>query len=368
MAACSHRRWHGVTVAAPINIADGGTKRGRLRIEPVRLGLVGAGNVGTKHVHAAQNLPEVRFVGVHDTKHEVADTLGRRHGIPVFDSVAEMVELAGVEAVVVAVPTSSHAEVAVEAAKLRIHALVEKPMATTIPDCDAMIEAARASGVIVGVCHMMQRRHKRLQVAKEVIDSGALGAIVMMSCRRTANYVRHGRSEWMFDPAIAGGGVMLNTGTYAIEEFQWLADSTVRRVSSVIPRSAGGTSVETDGAALLELDRGIMASIVELGTGHASTEELDISLERGSLRLSHADGLWQYEGGTGTQLVEPSRPPRADYQQAMSYQLADFALAVRQGHPPATDGTWGRSVVAAAAAIYRSARTGCPEPVTGFAG
>ncbi|TDE03087.1 Gfo/Idh/MocA family protein [Jiangella asiatica] len=328
----------------------------------VRLGLVGAGDVAAKHLQAAVGLGDVTFAGVYDVVPDQADALARAYDVPAYASFDAMVDGAGLDAVVVAVPTLAHPDVVRAAAERKLHVLVEKPMAVSVADCDAMLAVCREAGVLVGVCHAMQRQHARLRAAKRVIDSGELGDVVLMSARRTLHYPAD-RPAWMRRRSAAGGGVLFNTGTYAIEEFQWLAGALIRRVLAAATGPRDADDVETDGLAVVELANGVHASVVELGSGFPHTEEMNVVLEKGALHLSHAHGLWRHSAGEAIQLVPRSAPPQADYWQALAYQLTDFGRAVRDRRTPEVDGEWGRSVVAAAVAIYDSARFGRPVRV-----
>src|SRR5690349_21817540 len=109
-------------------------------MKPLRVGLVGCGKVGTIHAAALRAVTEAELVACCDAAADLAAML--REG--------------GVEAVIIGTPHPLHAEPAVRAAEAGVHVLVEKPMAASLADCDAMIAAARKSGATLGV--ISQRR------------------------------------------------------------------------------------------------------------------------------------------------------------------------------------------------------------------
>ena len=121
---------------------------------PLRIGLIGCGKVGSIHAAALASIPEARFVAACDANPERAAAFAAKYGATPFTDLAAM--LKDVDAVIIGTPHPLHAGPAVLAARAGVHVLVEKPMAATLADCDAMLAAAKASGVTLGV--ISQRR------------------------------------------------------------------------------------------------------------------------------------------------------------------------------------------------------------------
>jgi predicted dehydrogenase len=114
----------------------------------LRVGVVGTGSLGRHHVRILSELPGADLVGICDARPEVARALGEQHGAPVFDEIEPLLRAA--EAIVVAVPTADHAEVARRALAAGCHVLVEKPIAPDLASADAILEAARDRVLAVG--------------------------------------------------------------------------------------------------------------------------------------------------------------------------------------------------------------------------
>ena len=114
-------------------------------MQPVASGVWGVGAWGEKHARVYHAIEEARLVGVHDHHPGRAAEVAARHGCRAFDSADEL--LAACEAVSIAVPTVEHRAAVERAAAAGRHILVEKPMAPTVADADAMVEAARRAGV-----------------------------------------------------------------------------------------------------------------------------------------------------------------------------------------------------------------------------
>ena len=114
---------------------------------PVRVGLIGCGKVGQIHAAALASLPEASFVAACDTSADRAQAFAAKYGAKPFTDVGVMLREAKVEAVVIGTPHPLHAAATIQAAEAGVHVLVEKPMAATLADCDAMLAAARTAAL-----------------------------------------------------------------------------------------------------------------------------------------------------------------------------------------------------------------------------
>src|SRR5947199_5514211 len=123
---------------------------------PVRVGLIGCGKVGQIHAAALRDIAEAELTAVCDVNAERVRAFADRYGVRGYTDVDAMLGEAKVEAVVVGTPHPLHAAPAVRAAQAGVHVLVEKPLAATLADCDAMLAAAKQAGVQLGV--ISQRR------------------------------------------------------------------------------------------------------------------------------------------------------------------------------------------------------------------
>src|SRR5215831_16389503 len=111
-------------------------------MKPVRTALVGCGKVGGLDAAALSTRPESKLVALCDTSLERAEQFAGRYGGRAFRDLAQMIRESGAEAVFVCTPHPLHAESAVLAAEAGLHVMVEKPMAASLSDCDAMLRAA----------------------------------------------------------------------------------------------------------------------------------------------------------------------------------------------------------------------------------
>lgn len=322
----------------------------------LRLGLIGAGAVGVLHIEAARRVPGVAVAAVCDldpaTARRVAAPLGARH----YRDHRDLLAAGGVDAVLVNTPHAAHTEIVCDAAAAGLHVLVEKPMATSLADCDRMIEACAAAGVRLAVGHI-QRFLPDKAAAKAALDAGEIGAPALVSDRRGSDYRAGTRPSWFLDPGMSGGGVFINIGAHCVDRLLWLSGRGIERVEATVKNPP----IETDVLARLALTGGLTAHIAVTSTGPiARHDEIIVVGESGTLTASPHTGAAVHRDGTTTWL---HRPGPDDIPAAFAAQLADFARAARTGAEPAADGPHGRRVVEAVLAAYASAERRAPVPI-----
>jgi len=327
---------------------------------PIGLGLVGAGEVAARHVAAAAQVAEVRVVAVTDVDAGRARRLAGHAAAACVDFDA-LVERADVEVVVLATPHALHASLAVRAAASGRHVLVEKPMATTLDDCDRVIAAARAAGVVLWV-GQQQRQFGQVRAAREILRDGRLGLPLLYSERRSNDYSRNGsRPAWFLDPDLAGGGVAMLVGVHTIDRASWLLDAMPVAVSASTAMPAGWR-IETDAAGTIWFDSGPSAYFA----WHSSSDfyhETVVVCERGQLRVD-ASGL-TVVSADGVTSCPVKVDPDVEYTLSFARQYRALARTLRDGAAPEVTPDEGRRAVATVHALYRSAGQGGARVVVG---
>ena len=114
---------------------------------PVKTAVLGCGKVGHFHVQAFRRCEGAELTACLDRHREKADAFAAQYGIRGYTDLETMVRETGVQAVSICTPHPNHAALAVEACRLGLHIAVEKPLAASLEDCDAILQAARAAGV-----------------------------------------------------------------------------------------------------------------------------------------------------------------------------------------------------------------------------
>jgi len=153
----------------------------------IRTGLIGAGQISEFHVRALKRLPNVHIIGVADLDEARAHALAERHHLPAtFGSVGDLLREQP-DVVHVLTPPSVHADNVLDALKHGCHVMVEKPLATSVEDCDRIAAAAKASGKKVCVDHSLLR-DPFVEGAMKIVRSGAIGEVVGVDHLRSEFY------------------------------------------------------------------------------------------------------------------------------------------------------------------------------------
>lgn len=146
----------------------------------LRLGVIGVGSLGFHHARILSTLPGIRFSGVYDTSADRRADVAAQLGVNAFDVMDHL--LGDVDAVVVAVPTSAHEEVALAAIARGVHVLIEKPIAPSVAAADRIVDAADAANVIVQIGHV-ERFNAALQACEPYLDDP-----MFVECHRLAPF------------------------------------------------------------------------------------------------------------------------------------------------------------------------------------
>lgn len=237
---------------------------------PLRIGVAGLGRAFTLMLPTFTRDNRVRLVAAADPLPLARARFERDFGAPTHDSVEALCADPAVQLVYVATPHQFHAEHVRIAAAHGKHVLVEKPMALTLAQCDAMIEATDAAGVamIVGHSHSFNTPILR---TRALIDSGAFGAVRMLTAMNFTDFLyRPRRPEELHTQA--GGGVIHSQATHQIDVLRLLGGGRVRSVYA--HTGAWDPARPTEGAyqALLAFEDGVIASATYSGYGHYDSD------------------------------------------------------------------------------------------------
>ena len=154
--------------------------------EPLRVAVIGGGNMGRHHVRNYAELPESDLVAVADFNPAVAE-LAAKHGAKYFSDYREMLEAVQPEAVTVAVPTNLHLEIGEAVMSRGIHTLMDKPIAASPEEADRLIKLAQRRGLVFTVGHI-ERFNPIVRRLKALIDEGALGNITSVVSKRVGGF------------------------------------------------------------------------------------------------------------------------------------------------------------------------------------
>ncbi len=345
----------------------------------VRTALVGCGKVGQIHASALESLAESEFVAVCDASPERASRFATRYGTSAFTDLATMLKEAHVEAILVATPHPLHAEAVVEAANFGAHALIEKPMAASLADCDAMLAAAQRSGVKLGV--ISQRRfYEPVARMKAAIDAGklgrpALGVFQMYSWRDQAYYES---DPWRGKWSTEGGGVLVNQSPHQLDLLIWFLGDVAEVSGYWANVNHPGIEVDDTAVASIRFQSGGLGSIItsvsqkpglftKVHVHGSSGASVGVETDRGATFIAGVseiaepplNDVWNIPGEEHrlSEFQAEDRIRFASVNATSHYhmlQIRDFLQAILADRTPSVTGEDGRKVVALFTAIYRS--------------
>jgi phthalate 4,5-cis-dihydrodiol dehydrogenase len=236
----------------------------------IRLGVVGLGRAFTLMLPTFVADPRVQLVAACDPRPAARAQFAGDFAAPVYERVEELADHAAIDAVYIASPHQLHAEHACIAASRGKHVLSEKPMALTLADCDAMIEACTAAGVrlVVGHCHSFDAPYA---LARRIVSSGEFGRARMILAFNYTDFLYRPRRPEELSTA-QGGGAVFSQAAHQVDIVRLLAGS--RAVSVRAATGAWDSSRPTEGAyaALLQFENGAFASIAYSGHGHFDSD------------------------------------------------------------------------------------------------
>jgi UDP-N-acetyl-2-amino-2-deoxyglucuronate dehydrogenase len=336
----------------------------------VRVALVGCGRISASHLSAIEKVDGLELAGVADVEIDRANEVAERQGVPSFRTLEDLLGAVECDVVAVCTPSGLHPAHGIAAARAGKHVVTEKPMAISLADADALVQACDAAGVHLFVVKQ-NRLNPPIQLLRRAVDKGRFGRIYLANTTvrwtRPQEYYDAApwRGTWEFD-----GGAIMNQASHYVDLMQWL----VGPVESVVAKTATlARRIETEdtGMAVLRFRSGALGVIEVTVLTYPRNFEGSITIlgEKGTVKI----------GGTAVNRVEQWQ--FADYDD--DDKLIDAAntspptvygfghegyyrnvLAVLRGEArPGTDGREGRKSLELILGIYESAKTGREVPL-----
>jgi predicted dehydrogenase len=364
----------------------------------LRIAFIGCGGVGDHYLDVYRNLDFVEVVTCVDVNLERAERASARldhkpRATPYF---ADALNRA-VDVVVINTPNHLHREQAVAALKRGKHVLLQKPVAASLADAEAVAEAAseaKRRGVISGL-YLSYFDQPLMHDLREMISRGWFGEVAHLYARlmhrgglALSQQVLSGQPNWRASIEQTGGGCFIQLAVHYIHLFKWMMEARVVRVAAMAKNQrCPGVEGEDIACAILEFSKGALATIDV--AWNTAGEQLSIHGARGgceyignrTLMLDSLEGdfsgrVVNYSGGSDQ--ATPLAPGAAALRQAMTIiapSLGDvnnplnqhrmFLEAVRDGREPFVSIESGVDDLRVVNAVYESARTGRAETVRG---
>lgn len=341
--------------------------------------LVGTGNISASHLLSYLRFPDrCRVVALCDVVPDKAEAKKRELGLESAVVVSSHEELLGrdIDLVSVCTPPSTHAPITIDLLRAGMNVVVEKPMAPSVAECDAMLAAERESGRLLSVI-AQNRFRDDIALLKETIDSGLLGPVAHLRTdsawwRGLPYYDLSWRGTWRSE----GGGPTLNHAIHHIDLVLWMLGAPSAVTAAMTNAWHDNAEVEDLSVALLQYDRAI-AQLTSSVVHHGQVQEIVVQGRDASVAQPwavHAETT--QPNGFPTDQGNPALVERLEALAAAhaalphlghAGQIDDVLTALETGRAPAVGGQDGRHTVEVVTAIYQAAierRTvGLPIPL-----
>ncbi|MDO5561041.1 MAG: Gfo/Idh/MocA family oxidoreductase [Oscillospiraceae bacterium] len=219
------------------------------------IGIIGCGRIAQeRHIPEYFGNPDCKIAGFYDFNIDRTQELAEKYGAKAYSSIEEMLDDPQIDAVSVCTANNSHADVTIKALGKKKHVLCEKPMAMSIEECEAMINAAKENNrrLMIGQNQRFTKAHIK---AKELLEKGAVGDIITFKttfghCGPETWSIDSKNNNWFFDSKKAGMGAIADLGIHKTDLIQFLTSSrvveTTAKVVTIDKRNSDGTPIGVD--------------------------------------------------------------------------------------------------------------------------
>jgi UDP-N-acetylglucosamine 3-dehydrogenase len=303
----------------------------------MRVGVIGAGAMGQNHIRTYAGMKGVELAGIADVDEARVSALAKQYKTQGFTDYNDMLKL-DLDAVSVVVPTTLHRKVSLDIASVGASMLVEKPIADTLDNAEAITYAAEEAGVTLMIGHI-ERFNPAVTNMKQIIESGKLGKVVSISTSRVGPY----------NPRIRDVGVILDIGVHDIDIISYLYHSCVSEVYAI-----AGKEIHTfeDHASIFLRFAGDRAGVVETNwlTPHKTRKFTVIGTEG----VAYGDYIAQSVTIHDKEMVSDVK---IEKKEPLASELESFLDACRRHSKPVTTGEDGIHALNVAIAAIESYKT-----------
>lgn len=306
----------------------------------MRVGVIGVGAMGQHHVRIYNEMANVDLVGISDVSEIRVKELSSQYGVPGFNDHTALLKQ-DLDAVSIAVPTTLHKQIGLDAIACGTNILMEKPVSDTIENAKDLVNAASDAGVKIMVGHI-ERFNPAVMKLKHIMDSGLLGKIVSISTKRVGPY----------NPRIRDVGVILDIGVHDIDIISYLYDKQVNEIYAI----AGSNfhSFEDYAAILLRFDHDFSGMVETNWLTPHKIRKLTAIGTKGVAYLDYIDQTLELHDG------EWIRQAKVEKSEPLKNELEYFIKSISSGmdpHPSGSDGLHVLEVAKAAIRSHKEART-----------
>ncbi len=351
----------------------------------LRTGVIGTGKVAHTHANVLKVLGESECIAACSRNVERVKAFTDKHGLTGYTDVHEMVTREKLDVVLNTTPHPAHAATTISALEAGAHVMVEKPLASSLEDCDAMIACAKRAKRKVGMISQRRLYEPVARVKQAIVDGKIgrpiLGTVTMLGWRDQAYYESDPwRGKWDQE----GGGVLVNQAPHQLDLLQWFMGPIESLYGLWGNLNHSYIEVEDTAVAVIRFKNGALGNILVSNSQNPALHgKVHVFGENGAAIGVQTDGGAMFVAG----MSKIEEPPLNDIwtvpgEEAMletwrkqdtdvfntidatehyhQLQIQQFLEAVMQNTEPAVSGEEGRKTVELFTAIYRSMRDDAP--------
>lgn len=312
----------------------------------VKVGFIGTG--GIAHWHAQQLLEtgEAEIVAIADPSgasaqhflqsHQLADTIH-------YESYEQMLAAGSLDAVVICSPHTLHFAQARDVLHAGLHVLIEKPMTCNVAEAGQLIALAEELGKVLQVSYQRHFQPEFIYI-RDAIASGAIGKLTSINATLYQNWKLEQTNTWRQNPALSGGGMLMDSGSHIADVLLWTTGLTPLEVKSTL--ATHGAPVEIDSFSSIRFAEGAVAALNIVGYVPGFKETYAFCGEEGVLYLENGQITIHRYDGAAVPVELPSQTTNSD---------RSFLDAVQGRTEVVVPGTYALKVVQLTEAIYQAA-------------
>jgi predicted dehydrogenase len=336
---------------------------------PLNFAIVGCGVIAPCHARCLAELDDANLVALCDTLPEKARQMAATYPAAIYADIHELLQHPDLDAVIVTTPSGLHADLGILAAQAGKHVLVEKPMDVSLAKADALIAAADAAGVKLGVISQ-HRFDDAMQDLKAAIAAGKLGQLNF-----GGSYTQWYRAQAYYDSgnwrgtwALDGGGALINQSIHYVDLLQYVMGPVEEICARTAALAHERIEVEDIAIATVKFASGALGVIEGMTLAYPGfCARLEIFGADGGVIIEN-DQVKEWRLRSGEAYERPIQEmgfiggtTSADiWHHSHRRQIDDFIQAIRADRPPLVTGQDGRKPLEIVLAIYQSAHTGLP--------
>lgn len=312
----------------------------------IRIGMIGTGGIAGWHARQLQELPEVVIAAIADTSEDNRGKFADKynlHAAGQFADYREMLAQTELDAVVICSPHTLHFEQATEALKRGLHVLLEKPMTCSSVEAEQLIETARQADRKLQVSYQRHFQPEFLYI-RDAIARGEIGKLTSITASLYQEWAIGTTGSWRQNPALSGGGFLMDSGSHIIDVLLWTTGLTPVDVKPQLHMH--GTPVELDTFTSIRFAEGAVAGLNLVGNAPCWHETYVFCGETGGIFYDNGKiTLRRYR----QEPIVPELPPQT------TNQDKSFVDAILGKHDVLVPGEFALKVVTLSEMIYRAA-------------